>query len=57
MGLFIANSIEEARDKGGVTAGRNLYNAYFGRLPIYERYRAQVELILKTDGYGDCIVE
>lgn len=57
MGLFIANSIESARDKGGVTAGRDMYNAYFGRLPIYDRYRAQVDLILKTDGYDDCIVE
>jgi len=57
MALFMAESIKDASDKGGVTAGRDLYHAYFGRLPIYERYRAQVELILKTDGYGDCIVE
>lgn len=57
MPVFIAESIKDARDKGGVDAGKNLYKAYFGGYPIYARYRAQVDLILKTDGYGDCIVE
>lgn len=56
MGLFIANSIEKAYDEGGVSAGRDMYKAYFGQLPIYNRYRAQVDLILKTDGYDECIV-
>ena len=57
MPVFMAESIKDACDKRGVEAGRELYHAYFGRLPIYERYRAQVEVILTTDGYGECIVE
>ena len=57
MATFIANAIEEARDKDGVFAGVAKYEAYFKRTRIYERYRAQGETILATDGYGDCIVE
>ena len=57
MPVFIANAIEEARDKDGVYAGRAKYEAYFKRTRIYDRFREKVETILATDGYADCIVE
>ena len=45
----------EQADKS-VEAGQNKYRAYFVRIKIYEKWREEVESILVTDGYEECIV-
>lgn len=55
MAAFVAHRIEEAYDKGGLEAGREKYEAYFVRTRLYRVVRADVDTILDTDGYGDCI--
>lgn len=55
MSTFIAKRIMEQADKN-IEAGRNKYRAYFVRIKIYEKWREEVESILVTDGYDDCIV-
>lgn len=57
---FIARAIEMAKDNGGTEAGRAKYCAYFAgtiRQKLYGKYEPEVDVILDTDGYGDCIVE
>lgn len=56
MSEFIANKIMEAKEAGGVAAGQQKYRTYFTRTRIYQRYKANVDLILETEGCEDCIV-
>lgn len=55
---FIAERIKSARDLS-LEDGQEKYKAFFVKpvIHIYEKYRAGVDTILTTDGYGDCIVE
>lgn len=55
MSTFIAKRIMEQADKS-VESGQNKYRAYFVRIKIYEKWREEVESILVTDGYEECIV-
>lgn len=55
MAPFIALVIMQAADKG-LQEGQDKYRAYFINTHIYERFRADVNTILQTEGYGDCIV-
>ena len=60
MVTFIALAIEMAKDKGGTESGQAKYRAYFAgatRQRLYGKYQPEVDVILDTDGYGDCIVE
>lgn len=59
MVTFIAQRIMEAKDKGGMKAGQDKYNAYFGSSilqMLYGKYQNQVDAILVADDYGSCIV-
>ena len=53
MTTFIAESIKRAEKKNGT--GLTLYRAYFINTTFYEGYRENVDMILLTDGYGQCI--
>ena len=55
MTTFIARRIMEQADKN-LEAGQNKHRAYFVKVKIYEKWRNDVESILITDGYEDCIV-
>lgn len=55
MCTFIAGRIMKARESS-IAEGKAKYKAYFVNTKIYEKYRADVETILITDGYEDCIV-
>lgn len=55
MTTFIARMIIKARQKG-LEAGQAKYAAYFVNTHIYADYKADVDTILTTDGYGDAIV-
>ena len=39
-----------------IEAGQNKYRAYFVKTKLYEKWRNDVETILITDGYEECIV-
>lgn len=59
MITFIAQRIEEAKDKGGTAQGHAKYLAYFGSAilqTLYGKYQPEVDAILTQDGYEDCIV-
>lgn len=56
MAPFIALVIMQAKDAGGVQAGQDKYKAYFVNTRLYLRFKPDVDTILQTDGYGDCIV-
>lgn len=55
MTTFIARMIMEQADRG-LEKGQEKYRAYFIRTKLYEKWRKDVETILTTDGYEDCIV-
>ena len=55
MTTFIARMIMEQADRG-LEKGQKKYRAYFVRTKLYEKWRKDVETILTTDGYEDCIV-
>lgn len=55
MATFIANRIIAARQIS-LEAGQQKYRVYFINTGIYAAYKADVDTILTTDGYGDCIV-
>ncbi len=55
MNTFIARMIMTQADKN-LEAGQDKYRAYFVKVKIYEKWRSDVESILITDGYEDCIV-
>lgn len=59
MVTYIAQKIKDAYDKGGIESGQAKYRAYFVRssaLKIYGKYKEDVDTILITDGYEECIV-
>lgn len=59
MITFIAQRIQEAKDKGGTEQGQAKYRAYFGSAVLqmlYGKYQPEVDAILIQDGYEDCIV-
>ena len=58
METFMAQRIEEARDIS-LEKGQAKYKAYFikkNAAKLYHRYQANVDTILTTDEYEDCIV-
>lgn len=55
MCTFIARMIESAYDKSE-EAGKAKYRAYFVSTKIYAKWKEDVETILTTDGYEDCVV-
>lgn len=55
MATFIANMIIKEQDTKG--AGKEKYKAYFVKTALYRKYRDDVDTILSTEGYADCIVE
>lgn len=55
MNTFIARMIMTQADKN-LKAGQDKCRAYFVRTKLYEKWRNDVETILITDGYEDCIV-
>lgn len=60
MVAFISQRIEEAKDNYGLDAGRDKYRAYFVKAAakkLYGKYQEEVDTILNTDGYNDCIVK
>lgn len=56
MATFIARMIKKQGDIS-TEKGQAKYRAYFVRTKLYEDYRADVDTILRTDGYEDCIIE
>lgn len=55
MAEFIARMIEK-QARVSIESGLAKYKAYFVKTRIYEDYRADVDTIIRTDGYEDCIV-
>jgi hypothetical protein len=55
MVTFIARMIKKQADIS-TERGQAKYRAYFVKTKLYENYREDVEVILRTDGYEDCIV-
>lgn len=55
MNTFIARMIMAQADKN-LKVGQDKYRAYFVRTKLYEKWRNDVETILITDGYEECIV-
>lgn len=56
MSKWIAMRIMDARDKGGVEAAQEKYEAYFLVSDKAQRYQAETDEILTQNGYEDCIV-
>ena len=56
MVIYIANKIETTFNTQGLTAAQNKYRAYFVNTTLYLRYKGEVDTILTTDDYTDCIV-
>lgn len=54
METFIALRIMKEADKS-LEAGQAKYEAYFINLSLYRSYQANVDGILRTDGYGEVI--
>lgn len=55
MTPFIAKQIEKAAKKS-IADGQAKYKAYFVKTEMYAEFREDVDTILRTDGYEDCIV-
>ena len=55
MAPFIALSIMNAEDRAA-GSGSTAYKAYFINTTIYTKYKSNVDTILTTDGYSQCIV-
>ena len=55
MCTFIAQQIEKQADIS-VEKGQAKYRAYFVNTKLYAKYKADVDTILETDGYNECIV-
>ena len=55
MATFIARMIEK-QAKISTEKGTAKYKAYFVNTHLYEDYRADVDTILRTDGYDSCII-
>lgn len=52
---FIKKQIEKAAKKS-IESGQDKYRAYFIKTRIYEEFRLDVEALLISEGYEDCIV-
>ena len=55
MSAFIARMIIREADKS-IARGQAKYRAYFINTKLYANYKADVDTILTTDGYAECIV-
>ena len=55
MNTFISRMIMVQAYKN-LKAGQDKYRDYFVRTKLYEKWRNDVETILITDGYEECIV-
>lgn len=55
MSTFIANAIMKQADKS-TELGQAKYKAYFVNTSIYSKWQSDVDTILETEGYGECIV-
>jgi hypothetical protein len=55
MAPFIASRIEKARDVS-LESGQAKYRAFFISTNLYAAWKTDVDTILTTDGYEDCIV-
>ncbi len=55
MATFIANMIIKQANIS-VEKGQAKYRAYFVNTSLYTKYKADVETILVTNGYTECIV-
>ena len=55
MSTFIANVIMKEADKD-LEKGKAKYRAYFVNTPIYTKWKEDVDTILDTEGYAECIV-
>lgn len=53
---FIVRGIKKAYDSS-IEEGQELYSKYFINTKLYSSYKAQVDEILKSDGYEGVIVE
>lgn len=55
MESFIKRMIEQRAD-ASLAEGKEKYRAYFIHTPIYAKYKAKVDTLLKNDGYNKVIV-
>lgn len=55
MATFIAKMIMTKADVD-IEQGKEKYRAYFIKTKLYEKWREDVETILITEGYEQCIV-
>ncbi|MFC4355294.1 hypothetical protein ACFO0S_09570 [Chryseomicrobium palamuruense] len=56
MSAFIARMIEQ-NAKISMEQGQQKYRAYFVNTSLYLNWKAEVDTILRTDGFNDVIVE
>lgn len=56
MSSFIANRIKKEKDNYSLKQAQELYKSYFVNISIYEKWRNEVNSILISDGYSECIV-
>ena len=56
MATFIAKQIIK-RANISLEEGQKLYKAYIVNTHIYAKWQPDVNAILETEGYADCIVE
>lgn len=55
MATFIAKQIMKQADIS-IEKGQEKYKAYFVNTALYEKWKSDVDTILTTDGYADCII-
>lgn len=55
MATFIAQMIEQ-QARISIEKGQAKYRAYFVRTSLYTKWQDDVNTILETDGFEDCIV-
>jgi len=55
MATFIARMIM-TKAENDIEQGKDKYRAYFIKTKLYEKWRDDVEAILITEGYEECIV-
>lgn len=57
MSSFITNRIKKERDNYSLKQAQELYKSYFVNISIYEKWRSEVDSLLTSDGYSECIVK
>lgn len=57
MAMYILLTIEDIRDKSGLEAAQAKYHYFFFEKKSFAKYKQSVDVMLKMDGYEDCIVE